>query len=129
VLQEKFFKPYWPDIVTARQPLVAQLKAVLADIAPHLGVETLINYWLDNDARIDRDFLDDLAGYRDRGVRVFLATNQEHLRAKYLMETLGLSADVDGMLDSALGHRKPSPEFYRLATGKVDALPSGIVLM
>jgi putative hydrolase of the HAD superfamily len=130
VLQEKFFKPYWSDIVTGRQPLVKQLKAVLADIAPHLGVETLINYWFDNDARIDLDVLDGLACYRNKGVRVFLATNQEHLRAKYLMETLGLSAHVDGMLYSAaLGHRKPSPEFYRLATGKVDALPSDIVLI
>jgi len=35
------------------------------------------------------------------GMRVFLATNQEHRRARHLMETMGLKAYVDGMLYSA----------------------------
>jgi putative hydrolase of the HAD superfamily len=45
---------------------------------------------------------------------VYLATNQEHLRAAYLMEKLGLADHVDGIFYSArLGARKPEMEFFR----------------
>ena len=44
---------------------------------------------------------------------MYLATNQEHLRAAYLMEKLGLADHVDGMLYSArLGAKKPDGEFF-----------------
>ena len=44
---------------------------------------------------------------------MYLATNQEHLRAGYLMERLGLADHVDGMFYSArLGAKKPDREFF-----------------
>jgi putative hydrolase of the HAD superfamily len=44
---------------------------------------------------------------------VYLATNQEHLRAAYLIEQLGLAEHVDGILYSAqLGAKKPDREFF-----------------
>jgi putative hydrolase of the HAD superfamily len=44
---------------------------------------------------------------------VYLATNQEHLRAAYLMEKLGLAEHVDGIFYSArLGAKKPDMEFF-----------------
>jgi len=50
---------------------------------------------------------------RSAGIRVYLATNQEHLRAGYLMERLGLADHVDGMFYSArLGAKKPDREFF-----------------
>jgi putative hydrolase of the HAD superfamily len=44
---------------------------------------------------------------------VYLATNQEHLRAAYLMQKLGLAEHVDGIFYSArLGAKKPDLEFF-----------------
>lgn len=64
---------------------------------------------------------------RRSGVALFLATNQEHRRARYLMEGAGLGAHVDGIIYSAaLGHCKPSPDFFRLATERAGALPGEI---
>ena len=120
VLQGAFFKTYWPDIVTGRDALEPRLAEVLGTIAPQLNARTLIDYWFENDSRLDHTLLDDLAALRAEGTQMFLATNQEHLRAAYLMDKLGLSSRVDGIFYSAaLGHQKPSAEFFQLATEKV----------
>ena len=130
LLQREFFKPHWSEIVTGRAPLTERLSAVLATIAPELGVETLIDYWFSKDARIDRDVLDGLAHYRAQNIKVFLATNQEHRRATYLMKDLGLADHVDGIVYSAeLGYRKPQQDFFRLATQRVGAAPDRVVLV
>ena len=65
-----------------------------------------------------------------RGVSVFLATNQEHMRADYLMQQVGLGAHVDGIIYSAaLGHRKPAAEFFERAAAIAGAAPEDIVLV
>ena len=117
LLQQEFFRPYWGDIITGREALEPQLASVLERIAPHLSAATLIDYWFKNDSRLNRDLLKELGILRESGITFFLATNQEHMRARYLMEQAGLGAHFDGIIYSAaLGHRKPSPDFFRLAT-------------
>ncbi|PCD69190.1 HAD-IA family hydrolase [Rhizobium phaseoli] len=127
LLQQAFFQTHWNDIIIGREPLEPRLSAVLAEIAPHLSAATLIDYWFENDSRLDLNLLEELAALRQSGVALFLTTNQEHRRARYLMEEAGLGGHVDGIIYSAaLGHRKPSPDFFRLATERAGALPGDI---
>ncbi|MBX5165724.1 MULTISPECIES: HAD-IA family hydrolase [unclassified Rhizobium] len=130
LLQQEFFQTCWGDIIIGREALEPGLAKVLAKIAPHLSAATLIEYWFENDRRLDLDLLKELAALRQSGITLFLATNQEHRRARYLMEEAGLGAHFDGILYSAaLGHRKPSPEFFRLATERAGALPGEIAFI
>lgn len=130
LLQQEFFQTCWGDIIIGREPLEPRLAEVLAKIAPHLGAAVLIDYWFENDSRLDRDLLEELAALRQSGVTLFLATNQEHGRARYLMEQAGLDAYFDDILYSAaLGHRKPSPDFFRLATERAGVLPGEIAFI
>ena len=127
VLQQTFFKVHWQDIVTGRDALEPRLAEVLGRIAPQIPAKTLIDYWFENDARLDRGLLEELAVLRGEGTKMFLATNQEHMRAAYLMGDLGLSSRFDGIFYSAaLGHQKPSAEFFRLATEHVEVPASEI---
>lgn len=129
-LQREFFKPYWPDIVTGREPIEPRLTAVLTKIAPHLEAETLLTYWFENDSRLDQGLLEDLAELRKGGVALYLATNQEHRRAAWLMRELGLAAHFDDIFYSAkLGHRKPDQDFFRLATAKAGVEPHEIMFI
>ena len=129
-LRQAFFAPYFQAIVTGRDQLRPRLASVLKKIAPEVSAATLIDYWFRNDSRIVPDVLAAIGPLRQAGMRVFLATNQEHERARYLMEELGLSRHVDGMLHSAaLGHRKPQPEFFRRAAELAEATPAEIVLV
>ncbi|WP_037079722.1 HAD-IA family hydrolase [Neorhizobium vignae] len=130
VLQREFFKRHWPDIVAGREPIEPRLSAVLQEIAPHLEAETLLQYWFENDSRLDRKLIDDLAAVRETGVALYLATNQEHRRAAWLMDELGLARHFDGIFYSAkFGHRKPAQDFFRLATAEVGASPDEILFL
>jgi putative hydrolase of the HAD superfamily len=52
------------------------------------------------------------------------------MRARYLMEEMGLGAHVDGIVYSAaLGVRKPMPEFYRLAQERTGVEAGEIVFV
>src|SRR3954447_26667935 len=112
-LHEEFFAPYWENIVLGRAGLMEHLLAALQKIAPQVSPAHFVSYWFERDSRLVAPLLQELAFIRSAGIRVYLATNQEHLRAAYLMENLGLAEQVDGMFYSArLGVRKPDREFF-----------------
>lgn len=129
-LQAELFTPHWEAIVTGRDGLMERLTPVLARHAPSLTAQRFVDYWFAQDARIDPQVLEVVRHHRRSGVRVFLATNQEHLRAKYLMETLGFATEVDGILYSAaLGDRKPGAAFFRLAAEAAKAKAADIAFV
>jgi putative hydrolase of the HAD superfamily len=112
-LHEQFFAPYWEDIVLGRAGLMEHLTAALQKIAPHVSPARFVSYWFERDSHLVAPFLPELSFVRSAGIRVYLATNQEHLRAAYLMENLGLAEHVDGIFYSArLGAKKPDLEFF-----------------
>lgn len=129
-LHRAFFAPSWDAIVTGRRPLRPALEAALASVAPHLPAGRLIDYWFRNDARLDTALLAALARLRAAGLPVHLATNQEHERARYLLEDLGLAAHVDGCHHSAaIGCAKPDPAFFRTVAGRVGLPPAALLLV
>jgi len=112
-LHEQFFAPYWEHIVLGRAGLMEHLTVALQKIAPHVSPAKFVSYWFERDSRVVAPLLTALSVARSAGVRVYLATNQEHLRAAYLMETVGLVEHVDGIFYSArLGAKKPDLEFF-----------------
>jgi len=112
-LHEAFFAPYWDSIVLGRAGLMEHVTSALQRIAPHVGPAEFVSYWFEKDSRLAAALLPELSLVRSAGVRVYLATNQEHLRAAYLMEKLGLAEHVDGIYYSArLGAKKPDAEFF-----------------
>ncbi len=130
VLRSEFFERHWEEIVTGREALLPRLTEVLGKIAPNLEAQTLLDYWFTNDSRLVTGVLDELPHLRRDGIAVWLASNQEHLRARWLMDELGLAAHVDGIVYSAaLGARKPTPDFYRLAADNAGAVGDEIVLV
>jgi putative hydrolase of the HAD superfamily len=130
LLHEHFFKPYWDEIVTGRQDLKPNLHKTLVTIAPDLEVDAVIDYWFRHDARLNHVLLNDLSLARSRGIKVQLATNQEHLRADYLMNALGLTQYVDACHYSAdIGFRKPHQAFFAEVALRVAAAPEHLMLI
>jgi putative hydrolase of the HAD superfamily len=112
-LHEAFFAPHWENIVLGRAGLMEHLTTSLLRIAPHVSPDEFVSYWFEKDSRLATALLLELSLVRSAGIPVYLATNQEHLRAAYLMETLGLAGHVDGIFYSAsLGAKKPDIEFF-----------------
>jgi putative hydrolase of the HAD superfamily len=129
-LQREFFTPHWDDIVTGRQDLGEKLRPALARIAPDLSPEEFITYWFENDARLNLQLLGELNHQRRTGIKIYLATNQEHLRASYLIDQLGLGQHFDGIYYSAaLACRKPDIEFYERITTLSGFPPDQLLLI
>jgi putative hydrolase of the HAD superfamily len=129
-LQEIFFRRHWDDVVHGRARLRERLSFVLAEIAPSVTCDSLIDYWFTNDAHLDHRLLNELEVLRFMGIEIHLATVQEHERVKYLWETLGLQSRFDRMhYAAALGCSKPSPDFYRAVAARVSLAPEALLLI
>jgi len=120
--QAEFFKKHWHKIIVGQ----AETKPLLSDALQRMGAsikaDDFLKYWFEKDADIVADVLERVDVLRQDGWLVYLATNQEHLRAAYLMDDLGLSDHVDGILYSAaLRARKPHEAFYKGASQAVFA--------
>ncbi|MEM7445648.1 MAG: HAD-IA family hydrolase [Pseudomonadota bacterium] len=129
-LATEFFAPYWDAIVVGRKDLRPCLTKALTSIGGHLSADEVVDYWFRHDARLDTALLGDLAALRDGGLPTYLATNQDHLRAGYLMNTLGLKDHVDGIFYSAeLGCRKPQSKFFRIVAATLDLDPAELAFI
>lgn len=129
-LHARFFAPHWESIVVGRTGMLEPLTAALETLAPGVRAADFIAYWFERDARIVAPLLSELARARAAGTRVYLATNQEHLRAAYLMDTLGLAEHVDGIFYSArLGAKKPDAAFFAAVQSAVGLRGDELLLV
>lgn len=129
-LQREFFSPHWNEIVLGQAALVDHLKPALARMAPHLSCDDFIAYWFENDARLNTELLEELRQQREAGIRIYLATNQEHVRAAHLVEALGLGSHCDGIYYSAaLGSRKPDRAFFEKVAALSGLRPDQLLLI
>lgn len=95
----------------------ADLKKLLEPLLPRWnwskGVDEYLSYWFTNDCHPDEDVLARVAALRARGVKCYLATDQEKYRASYIRDTLSFSKVFDGTFFSyEVGHTKDEPQFF-----------------
>ncbi|MEP4198286.1 MAG: HAD-IA family hydrolase [Aliishimia sp.] len=129
-LVQQFFALDWQDVVTGKSDLHSTLSLSLKRMSSSVTAEELISYWFEMDSRLVQSVLTDCRMARDWGCQVYLATNQEHLRAKYLMEILGLKNEVDGIIYSAnAGYQKPHSKFFGYAVDMTGREPSEMLLV
>lgn len=125
-----FFATEWRAVITGQRDLRPALTAALAEMGVGINVDTLIAYWFGMDAGIVAPVLEDCRALRAQGIPVFLTTNQEHLRAAYLMDDMGLAGDVDGIIYSAqVGATKPDAAFFAQAALVAGYAPHDLILV
>jgi putative hydrolase of the HAD superfamily len=87
-------------------------------------------YWFEKDANLDHDLLAELAALRAGGLELHLATVQEHRRADYLWNVIGLKDRFDGLHHSAAcGVGKPDPAYFAAVERRSGFAPSELVLI
>ena len=102
------------EVLTGQLTLYEALEAVLPTIGHDGDPQKLIDYWMQRDAVVTPGLLP----YVERlhscpSVRLFIATNQEPVRASYLMNTMGFRRYFQDIFNSArLRILKPDPRFF-----------------
>ncbi|MEL7282512.1 MAG: HAD-IA family hydrolase [Pseudomonadota bacterium] len=121
-LVEGFFQRDWIEVVTGEKDLIPVLQTALDRMKAEVTAEALTEYWFAKDARIVEPVIEDCQRLRELGLTVILTTNQEHRRAAYLMQDLGLGKFVDGIVYSAqAGAQKPARAFFDFAMARTGA--------
>jgi putative hydrolase of the HAD superfamily len=94
------------------------LRDVLEEVLPRIGfngrADDFIRYWFGKDSRLNAEVIRLVEDLRTSGAAdLYIATGQEHHRAKYLWNNLGLSKCFDGMFYSAdIGLPKTNVRFF-----------------
>ena len=106
--------PFVQQVLIGKKGLDEALQEVLPQIGYHGDPQRLIDYWMKRDANINHElikYIDILSKCPE--ISLFIATNQEHIRAKYLMEEVGFGKYFTDIFYAArLGALKPDIRFY-----------------
>lgn len=99
-------------------------------IAKHLeswgwkkSVDELLDEWFKFEHNTDEELVEYLQFLRERGFKVYLATNQEKYRTQYILNKMGFGEIFDNIFSSAhVGHKKPSQEFFESIMKHLDGI-------
>ncbi len=107
------------EVLTGKRDLYSALQEVLPSIGHSDDPQLLIDYWMKKDSNINTElipYVEKLSKLPD--VSLFIATNQENVRAQYLMEEVGFSRYFQDIFNSArVGYMKPDRKFYERVEG------------
>ena len=100
--------------ITGKVSLVETLDAFLPQIGYRGSTMDFVAYWMERDVNLDYQLFDGIKRLRSGcRVRLYVATNQEHLRAHYLWSDLNLGHVFDDIFYAArIGAAKPDPRFF-----------------
>jgi putative hydrolase of the HAD superfamily len=110
------------NVMLDKRSLVAELEDWLPKTGYTGSPLSFIAYWLNRDSQLNQPLLAAIRRLRGApGVgHVYIATNQEHLRAYHLWATLGLQHIFDDILYAArLGAMKPDRAFFEAAAKRL----------
>ena len=129
ILNTRFFRRHFQEIVTGQADLIETLERIWPQLECPATPRALVDYWFAADSALDHDVLAQVDDWRATGRKAYLGTVQEHHRANYLMQTLGLARHFDGILyAAALGAAKPDPRFYERAQAELPVSSPSDVL-
>lgn len=111
---EFIFDIFIKKVVIGEMSLVEALDRRLPALGYKGSPMVFVNYWLSHDSAINAPLLDVVRQLKARSdLRLYIATNQDHMRALWLWQTMGLGELFEDMFYSArAGVRKPEKGFF-----------------
>lgn len=126
--EEFIFDIFITRVVTGKASLIEALDRRLPGLGYRGSSMAFAQYWLANDSHLNTELIDAIRRLKERAdVRLFIATNQDHMRAQWLWQTLGLGEIFEDIFYTArIGMTKAHKGFFAFADermGKSDAKP------
>src|SRR5690606_8610666 len=96
--KERFiFDVFVKKVIVGKLGLVEALDAVLPQLGYTGPTQRFIAYWLEHDSQLNAELVDVARRLKAAGTKLYIATNQEHLRAHWLWHRLRLGEVFDDM--------------------------------
>jgi len=91
------------------------------------SLDDFLNYWYESERDIDERVIEVVKELREKGIKVYLVSDNEAGRGKYLMEKVGLGNEFDGsFISSVLGVTKSNPQFFEKVVNNLQVQPEEI---
>lgn len=112
--QEFIFDIFIKKVVVGQVSLVEALDRRLPSLGFKGSPMVFVNYWLTHDSELNEPLLDLVRKLKQRDdLRLYIATNQDHMRALWLWQNMGLGSLFEDIFYSArVGIRKPEAGFF-----------------
>jgi putative hydrolase of the HAD superfamily len=125
-----FFRNEFQQCLVGKADLKEELTGYLNLWGWKDGVEALLEYWFAEPYNeIDSRFEPVIRALRQKGIKVYLATNNDKYRTDNLMKQRGLNEWFDGVFSSAyMGHKKPDVEFFQAILDQIGITREDIVV-
>jgi putative hydrolase of the HAD superfamily len=125
-----FFNESFREVLRGRFDLYVALHQWLDSKGLADRLEHFVSYWFAHDGTVDEAVLAAADQWRARtGGRCFAASNQEHYRAAYLRDQMGLGPHFDEFVYSAaLGVCKPDRVFFTNAQARMGVTVAQSIL-
>lgn len=118
-----FFVRVWDDVVNGRRPIEPAVADALGTIGSTATVEEVLACWFEADFVPIEEVVAFARRVSAAGMRVVLATNQEHRRAAFLAERLGELMTIDAIVYSAqIGAQKHEAKFFHVASERLEVV-------
>ncbi|MGV8833015.1 MAG: HAD family hydrolase [Devosia sp.] len=119
--QEFIYDIFIKQVIIGQVALIDALERRLPAMGYRGSPMTVMHYWLTHDSVLNQPLLDIIARLKTRtDLRLFIATNQEHLRANWLWSHLGLSSLFEDMFYSArIGVLKPQQAYFDFIEARI----------
>jgi len=125
-----FFRGPFVECVLGRARLEDELPRYLEQWGWRDSVAEFIRIWLESEHVLDEQVLRTVDGLRRGDTPCFIASNQERLRARYLVRDMGLGDRFDGVFFSCdLGLKKPDTEYFVEVARRSGFAPKTLILI
>ncbi len=124
-----FFTGIFNECLIGNADLKESISPYLKDWGWSKSVDDFLDYWFSSEHSVDAELINEIQKYRAKGIKCFVATNQEKHRAKYMLEKMGFVDSFDKLYASAhLGCKKPSLDFYEKVTKELSEIKKEEIL-
>ncbi len=125
---ESFFKGPFRQTSVGKADLKEIIEPYLKKWGYPGSVDEYLKEWFEYEHKINEPLIDFAKKLRQKGVKVYLATNQEKYRAEYVLNQMGFKDIFEKTYFSChIGATKPSTEFFQKITNDLG-LEKGEIL-
>ena len=120
-IKEFIFDVFVKKVGTGQMSVIEALERHLPSLGYKGSPMVFHHYWLTHDSVLNEPLIASIRQLKAKAdIRLFIATNQEHLRATWLWSHLGLHDLFEDIFYSArVGVRKPEPGFFDFVERKI----------
>lgn len=123
----EFFKGPFVACQKGEADLKEELKPYLEKWNWQGSTDEFLDYWFKSDVILSPGIQEIVASFKERGVKVYLASNNEQYRAEVIERLLKENNLLDGVYFSAhLKVRKESPEFFNKIINELGVDPQQV---